>query len=165
MNSYWMIVICMGLGIASTLVGGVFLAFSDFVMRGLGAADASAGVDAMQQINRVVYRSIFLTAFMALVPTTIALVAYGWWIEASNVTILATAAVIYFITVFLVTAFGNVPMNQQLDPMALGEQTTEAYWQHYLSRWTVWNHVRTLGCVTTGVCYFVASVFFASTLK
>jgi len=163
MSSYWMIGICMGLGIASTLVGGVFLAFSDFVMRGLGAAETSAGVDAMQQINRVVYRSVFLTTFMALVPASIGLAAYGWWTEAGNLTILIAAGVTYFVTVFLVTAFGNVPMNQQLDPMALGEQTTEAYWQLYLSRWTIWNHIRTIGCVATGVCYFVAAVFFAST--
>lgn len=163
MSTYWMIGICMALGIASTLVGGVFLTFSDFVMRGLGAAETSAGVDAMQQINRVVYRSVFLTTFMVLVPATIGLAFYVWWTAASrgSLTLLVAAAVIYFAAAFLVTAFGNVPMNQHLDSMEITDSSTEAYWGIYLARWTIWNHVRTIGCVATGVCYFVAAIRLA----
>lgn len=164
MGTYWMIGLCMGLGIASTLVGRVFLAFSDFVMRGLGAAETSAGVDAMQQINRVVYRSVFLKTFLILVPASVGLAVYGWWIEVSrsNLTLLVAAAVVYFVFVFLVTAFGNVPMNRELDSMNVTESSTEAYWGFYLNRWTIWNHVRTVGCVATGICYFVAAIFTAS---
>ena len=47
--------------IATGLVAGVFLTFSDFVMRSLSASEAIAGAEAMQEINRKVYGSIFLT--------------------------------------------------------------------------------------------------------
>jgi uncharacterized membrane protein len=164
MGAHWMIGLCMSLGIASTLVGGVFLAFSDFIMRGLGSADTSAGVEAMQQINRVVYRSVFLTTLLVLVPATIGFAAFGWWTETSRggLTMLVAAAVIYFVTVFLVTAFGNVPMNEHLDEMTIAESSTEAYWKFYLGRWTIWNHLRTIGCVATGICYFAAAIGLAS---
>ena len=52
--------------IATGLVAGVFLTFSDFVMRSLAASEAIAGAEAMQEINRKVYGSIFLTLFLGM---------------------------------------------------------------------------------------------------
>ena len=42
------------------LVAGLFFAFSDFVMRSLGAIPKEHGVRAMQTVNVAVYRSFFL---------------------------------------------------------------------------------------------------------
>ena len=42
--------------LAYALVGGVFLAFSDFVMRPLALTGGAGGVEVMQSINREVLR-------------------------------------------------------------------------------------------------------------
>ena len=46
------------LAMATGLLAGVFLTFSDFVMESLLASKASAGTEAMQIINRKVYHSL-----------------------------------------------------------------------------------------------------------
>ena len=58
------------LALAAALVAGVFLTFSDFVMPSLFAAAPSAGTEAMQIINRKVYRSIFMVLLIGLIPVS-----------------------------------------------------------------------------------------------
>ena len=52
--------LCIGAGI----VGGVFFAFSTFVMKALAQLPASQGVAAMQRISVVVINPLFMGAFM-----------------------------------------------------------------------------------------------------
>ena len=42
--------------LAYALLGGVFLAFSDFIMRSLAHTSGMGGVEVMQVINREVFR-------------------------------------------------------------------------------------------------------------
>ena len=60
MQYSWVVAGLVATTVATGLVAGVFLTFSDFVMRSLRAAEPAAGMDAMQWINRVVYRSVFM---------------------------------------------------------------------------------------------------------
>ena len=161
MNLSWEVWCCLGLGMASAMVGGVFLAFSDFVMRGLGDAEPAHGMEAMQQINRTVYRSIFLTTFMALVPITIGWALYvGIWNVGPIRTLAWAAAGVYLLSVFVVTAAGNVPMNQHLDNLPISGEAFE-YWTVYLRTWTLWNHLRTLGSFVTSFCYLLSAVLIS----
>ena len=57
-------------GLLMALVAGVFLAFSDFVMRSLSDASPRAGIEAMQIINRKVYSSVFLVWLLGLAPVS-----------------------------------------------------------------------------------------------
>ena len=47
------------------LVSGVFLGFSDFIMRSLRVSSPRAGIEAMQQINREVLSSAFVFSLLA----------------------------------------------------------------------------------------------------
>ena len=60
--------------LAYALLGGVFLAYSDFIMRSLSLTRGAGGVEAMQIINREVFRWMFMTLFLgtALVSLLIA---------------------------------------------------------------------------------------------
>ncbi|MGR3685499.1 MAG: anthrone oxygenase family protein, partial [Paracoccaceae bacterium] len=121
-----------GTAVGMALVSGVFLAFSDFVMRSLRRASPTVGIEAMQLINREVYGSAFLVALLGLVPVSGVLAVYavlrieglasGWFVAG---------AAIYGIGVVLVTMLGNVPMNRRLDLMAAEAVETRDYWQHY----------------------------------
>ena len=66
--------------LAYALVGGVFLAFSDFVMRSLALTGGAGGVEAMQSINREVFRWIFMVLFIGLAPVSLFIAGYGGWV-------------------------------------------------------------------------------------
>ena len=153
------IYICLFLGLITALLAGVFQSFSDFVMRGLMRAAPAGGIDSMQQLNRTVFRSFFLASFIALLPISIAFAIYAWIaMEGPAMHLIITAAVIYLPFVFIVTARGNVPMNEKLDKMAPNSKDAAVYWQTYGPVWTRWNTVRTIGSIATAGCYLLAAV-------
>ncbi|MFB9149719.1 anthrone oxygenase family protein [Roseovarius ramblicola] len=134
-----------GTALGMALVAGVFLAFSDFVMRALGLARGLAGVEAMQAINREVYGSAFLVALLGLAPVAVALGLYAVMrAEGSAAPWFIAGAALYVIGTVLVTMLGNVPMNKRLDAMATDAPETLVYWRQYARRWTRFNHLRTL---------------------
>jgi len=53
-------------GLLMALISGVFLSFSDFVMRGLAQAPGTAVATGMIGLNRTGYKSCFLELFMGL---------------------------------------------------------------------------------------------------
>ena len=63
--------------LAYALVAGVFLAFSDFIMRALAHTGGVGGVEAMQVINREVFRWIFVALFIGLAPLSLLIATYG----------------------------------------------------------------------------------------
>ena len=153
----WVVCTCLWLGLASALVGGVFLSFSDFVMRGLTLADPAGGMESMQQLNRTVFRSIFITMFVGLVPATVSFALYAWFrLDGYSQFLVMTAAITYVSSVFLVTGMANVPMNERLDKLSHLSSEGHNYWATYGRAWTRWNHVRTIGSLVTSICLLTA---------
>ncbi|MEO0831151.1 MAG: anthrone oxygenase family protein [Pseudomonadota bacterium] len=135
-------------GLAYALVGGVFLAFSDFIMRSLARTSGAGGVEAMQVINREVFRWIFMTLFIGLAPASLLLAGYGLLFVGDGPGItFALAGLIYFVGCFVVTVLFNVPMNEALARLETGSDAARTYWvETYLPRWTRWNTVRAVAC-------------------
>ena len=130
--------------LAYAALGGVFLAFSDFIMRAL--ARSPGGAEAMQSINREVFRVVFMALFLGMVPMS-ALLALGAWMTAPEPTPFLAAAALYVIGGFAVTAAGNVPLNDRLAGMDPTTPQAQGWWQTvYGPRWTRLNTVRTLAC-------------------
>lgn len=134
--------------LAYALVGGVFLAFSDFILRALSATSGHGGAEAMQAINREVFRWVFMTLFLGLAALSLALIVYAVLIlTGPGGTLIAAAGLVYLLGCFGVTVAFNVPMNEALAGMDLSQDATRAYWTGtYLPRWTFWNTVRTIAC-------------------
>lgn len=134
--------------LAYAIVGGVFLAFSDFIMRSLARTGGVGGVEAMQVINREVFRWVFMVLFLGMAAVSVFVLIYG----AINLTggpgiLIMLGALLYLVGCFAVTIFFNVPMNEALADMDLSADATQDYWTStYLPRWTMWNTVRTLAC-------------------
>ncbi|MEL6359478.1 MAG: anthrone oxygenase family protein [Pseudomonadota bacterium] len=144
--------------ILSAVTGGVFQAFSDFVMRGLLAAAPKSGIDAMQMINRTVMRSTFLAILLGLGPASIIFAMYSAAHAASDVRFwIFLATGIYLIGVLGVTMGFNVPMNNRLATLDASAFEAIGYWREYGRNWTRWNHVRTIGCVAASVSYLIAA--------
>ncbi|HKL46381.1 MAG TPA: anthrone oxygenase family protein [Roseovarius sp.] len=134
--------------LAYALIGGVFLAFSDFIMRSLSHTGGSGGVEAMQVINREVFRWVFMALFLGMAAVSLAIVGFGaTHLDHPAGALILAAGGIYLVGCFGVTVFFNVPMNEALAGMDPSEDATRAYWTGtYLPRWTYWNTVRTIAC-------------------
>lgn len=134
--------------LAYALLGGVFLAFSDFIMRSLALTGGHCGVEAMQAINREVFRWVFMVLFLGMAPVSLLIAGYGAFGPSGPAgTLIMLAGLVYLIGCFGVTVFFNVPMNEALAGMETSSNTTRDYWmQTYVPRWTFWNSVRTLAC-------------------
>lgn len=132
--------------LAYALVSGVFLAFSDFIMRSLALTGGHGGVEAMQVINREVFRWIFMVLFLFMAPVSLIIAAYGaFGLSGPAGTLIMLSGLLYLIGCFGVTVVFNVPMNEALASMETSSESTGDYWRRtYVPRWTFWNSVRTI---------------------
>ena len=143
--------------ISYALIGGAFLAFSDFIMRSLARTSGDGGVEAMLVINEQVFRWVFMALFLVMAPLSLLIAVYGAvWVDGLSGLLMLASGLIYFIGCFCVTAVCNVPMNNALAGMNLGLASTRDYWtKTYLPRWTFWNSVRAIACtVSAGLLLF-----------
>ena len=139
----------LALAVASATLGGVFYAFSSFVMTALGDVAPAEGARAMQRINVDVFCWSFFVLFAGVPLGTVVLAAVGLWRWDPAVSPFVVAAAAVALAALAVTARGNVPLN---DALARADADTEAgqrLWADYLRRWTRWNHVRTAACLAT----------------
>lgn len=160
MTSQWIVVACLAIGMGNAVLSGVFLAFSDFIMRALGAAPPIGGAQAMQAINVAVFRSVFLALFFAMVPATLAMAAIvtlAVTVDAAAQAAIVAGTLVYLVAVVGVTGVGNVPMNERLARLDATDGQTEPYWRHYLSRWTRLNHARTVGSALAAAGFLFAA--------
>ncbi len=147
----WMLLLGYFSALAYAVLGGVFLAFSDFIMRALSVTSGTGGVEAMNAINREVYRYLFMSLFIGMVPVSLIL-AGGAYFAATEPAPFFVAALIYLVGVFVVTAAGNVPMNKMLATIDIASADGLRYWtENYLPGWTFWNSVRSAACLLASV--------------
>jgi uncharacterized membrane protein len=155
----WTLYAILFLALWSAVIGGVFSAFSEFIMAALKQARPAVGIEAMQQINRTVIPTQFVSGILLIPVFALALAAYGTTVfEGVVVVVLYLAAAAYGASVFLMTLVGNVPMNNRLAGLEPDSVEAQAYWAIYVRRWTRLNHYRTLGSILTAGLYIVAAV-------
>jgi uncharacterized membrane protein len=162
--SLWFYILAQLSILAYALIGGVFLAFSDFIMRSLANTTGSGGIAAMQTINREVFRWIFMTLFIGLVPVSAILAGYGLVALPQPAGLLvALAGGLYIAACFGTTALFNVPLNNALADMEPSGEATVEFWNHtYLPRWTFWNSVRAMACVASSALLLIALLAMSS---
>ncbi len=150
--------------LGSALIGGGCFAFSSFVMKALARVPSSEGIAAMQSINVVVINRSFLGAFMGTAVISLGVVGLvlARWSHPSAMFFLG-GAVCYVVGTFLVTMFGNVPLNEQLAAVSATDPAAHEVWGHYLNRWTMWNHVRTVAAMVAALLYTVGLMQYGGT--
>jgi uncharacterized membrane protein len=139
--------------LGAATVGGVFFAFSSFVMKALADLPPAQGIAAMQRINVVVINPWFLGVFMgtALLAVACVVVAVLAWSAPHSAWLLA-AGLLYAVGTFGVTGALNVPRNDRLARLDACSPEAAAYWPAYLREWTRWNLVRTVAALASAAC-------------
>ncbi len=131
--------------VGSAAVGGLFYAFSTFVMRGLDRTEPAEAAVAMRGINveaqaNAPFLVLFLgTGVLALVLGVIAIINRDGYLLAG--------AVLALLPTVITMAF-NVPLNNRLE--------AGLDWTSYLGPWTAWNHVRTVTGLLGRGCWLIA---------
>lgn len=138
-------------------MGGVFVAFSTFVMKGLGRLPAAQAVAAMQAINVAAVTPPFMLGLFGTAAGSVAVsvAALITWGESFAPWLLA-GGLLYLVGAIVLTMAYHVPRNNALagiDPQAPG---SEAHWGRYLREWTAMNHVRALAPLAAAAALTVA---------
>ncbi|WP_221892871.1 anthrone oxygenase family protein [Parasphingopyxis marina] len=159
MTNEWPLYFCLFLALWSAVIGGVFSAFSEFVMSGLLKTTPAGGIEAMQHINRDVIKTQFVAGILSIALFSALFAIYSVTVfEGAALTTLILAPIVYLPSVFLMTMFGNVPMNNKLERLDHSTAEAEAYWAEYSRKWTRLNHLRSLGSILTAGLYIIAAI-------
>jgi uncharacterized membrane protein len=137
-----------GTALGSGLVAGAFLVFSVLVMPALAVLPTADGVRAMQSVNRVAVRPLFMTLLFGTGVVSLLLGALEL-AGGARPAVLA-AATLYLVGVLGVTVAGNVPLNEALARSPAGAEPPGG-WTRWLRRWTVWNTVRSLAALVGAI--------------
>jgi uncharacterized membrane protein len=136
------------------VVGGVFYAFSSFVMPGLERLPAAQGIAAMKEINITAEHPAFMVAFMGTTALCLYLGVRGVldWGD-TRATLLVAGSTLYLLGSFVLTVAYNVPLNNELATVSPHAADAAHHWQVYLDRWTWANHVRGATSIGAAAAY------------
>jgi len=141
------------------LVGGVFFAFSSFVMRALADLPPAAGIAAMQRIDIVVINPWFMTPFLGTAILCVGVcIATVFGVFATAPILIYFGSALYVIGTFGVTIVFNVPRNNTLASVEPAAGSAEEVWRDYVKSWTRWNHVRTAAAILAAGAFAMALI-------
>lgn len=139
------------------LVAGVFFAFSTFVMPALARLPPAQGIAAMQSINVKAINPLFMGALFGTAAgcAWLGVIALQSWHEPGAVYLLA-GSLLYLAGTVGVTIGLNVPLNNALAAVRTDSVEGAKLWRQYLSRWTAWNHLRTVAALAAAAAFTIA---------
>ncbi len=137
--------------VALWLIAGIFLAFSDFVMKSLNRMEEAAAIEAMQSINLWVYRSVFMIGLYSM--TLVSLVVIVLWGFANGPVQFAIGGALFLSGVIFVSGAGNIPLNHQLAVLNANELASKEFWIGYVQKWSALNHLRVAGSVLAALSF------------
>jgi len=142
------------------LIGGVFFAFSTFVMRALAALPPAQGIAAMKSVNIAVLNPMFLGVFLGTAVSCVLLAVSSLltWQKPGAALLLAGSA-LYLLGTFVVTMVCNVPRNDALATLDPASVESARFWAEYVAGWTLWNHVRTIAAIAAATLLVIALWF------
>ena len=137
-------------------IGGVYFAFSFFVMQSLKKTSAPDAIRTMNTINLVILNSpfmilFFFSSFIAFILFLENLILYKLMSNEGF------SSLIFLLGMFICTATKNVPLNNKLADFDFNDSNynPEIEWNDYYKNWIKWNHVRTTSCFTSMVLLLI----------
>lgn len=141
------------------LVGGVFFAFSTFIMAALARLPSREGMAAMQSINVTVITPLFMLALFGTGAACLVLAGYSLIAaRRPDTPYFLTGGLLYFLGNVVVTLVFNVPRNNALAAADPASADGARVWADYLVTWTRWNHVWTATALAAAAIFMFALV-------
>ncbi len=144
--------------LTAALLGGIFYAFSSFVMPALGRIPPDEGIRAMQRINVDVLTPSFYAVFFGapILALGLGVRAVLDWHDPSAVYCAVGAAIL--VGGFLVTLLGNVPLNNALAGVDAAHVDASEAWRGFAAPWVRWNHVRAAVSLAGAAAFLAAAL-------
>jgi uncharacterized membrane protein len=146
------------LGLSTLLTGllaGVFFTWTNAITPGIGRLDDVSYLQAFQHMNRTILNPLFYIVIISPIFLS-PLSAYLY--KSSNpfmIRILIAASVIYFLGVFVVTMYGNIPLNIKLDNLQLSTISSENA-KIFRDKYEVrWNNLHLIRTITSSTSFFL----------
>ncbi|NJS13437.1 MAG: DUF1772 domain-containing protein [Sphingopyxis sp.] len=143
---------------ACGVMAGIYFAFSVFIMKAFASMPGPSGAVAMRAINDVILKTAFMPLFFlstALCAVLSIFAAFNWEDRGSG--IILSAALLYVVGMFVVTAAFNVPLNNKLAALNMQTIDVEITWKSYVQIWTNYNHIRAVSSL--GACLLFAYAY------
>ena len=144
--------------ITTGLVAGLLFGFACGVMPGLRRVDDAAFVAVMQSINRRILNGWFLVCFVGAPVLTAATLVVELTGDSNRVGPIVAGFVLTVVS-YLITAAGNVPLNNGLDSAGTTTDPSAAR-ARFEAPWVRWNIARAMA--STGACGFLVCALAVS---
>jgi uncharacterized membrane protein len=142
------------------VIAGLFFTFSTFVITALDRTGYANGIVAMNSINVVILKSLFIPVFYATTLASLLLAGlslFQW--RDGGATALLAGGIIYVVGMFGVTVIFNVPLNNALAATDPSSADAAGMWARYVRDWNLWNHVRTIASLIAAILFVFALRF------
>jgi uncharacterized membrane protein len=145
--------------VLNALSTGFFFAWSVSVLLGTKKVGHLTYLETMQSINREVLNPAFFIVFFG------SLIALGitTYLQFNNKTVFVlvlASTIIYLIGTFGVTAFGNVPLNNELDALNITKLNLlelKNFRAYYESTWNHYHSIRTFSSMVSFILLLIAT--------
>lgn len=141
------------------LSAGLFYAWSVSVIPGTQKVVDSTYLETMQSINRAILNpAFFLIFFGSIIFLSIGSI-YQFNANKTTFWLMLTSSIFYLVGTVGVTALGNVPLNDQLDVLNLGEMTSNKileFRNFYETNWNRLHLIRTVFAVASFMLSVIA---------
>lgn len=133
--------------------------FACAITGALRRLDDDTYVRTFRAINTVILNGWFLSVFLGAPLSALGVVAVGIWGSGVGSLTLVVAGAVCSALTFVITAAGNVPLNQALDaaPIDTPERRQTARLA-FETRWNYWNIARTITSTGAVACLAAAAV-------
>ena len=136
----------------SGLIAGLLYSYSCSVNVGLKTLSNTEYIKAMQSINIAIQNPIFFLAFMGLLIVFPITTFQLYQQQTNSFYLFVTAMVTYFVAVFGVTIFFNVPLNEQLAKFSIltaNENEILLMRQKFENPWNTYHSIRTVASIVS----------------
>ncbi|MBW1295018.1 DUF1772 domain-containing protein [Aquimarina litoralis] len=145
--------------VLNALSAGFFFSWSVSVILGTKKVSDFTYLETMQHINREILNPVFFIVFIgSLITLMITTFMYFnikpifWFVLASTI--------VYLIGTFGITAFGNVPLNNQLDALDIAKLSTlelKNFRGYYERSWNYYHNIRTVSGLISFILLLIAT--------
>ena len=141
------------------LMAGIFFTWSNAVKPGIGKLSDLEYLRSLQSMNRVILNKAFIGIFLGAIIAVALVPIFHFKIAPNSIFwLLLLAPVIYWIGVFGVTVFGNIPLNEILDKINLESITSEEIKALRTSIEVKWNNLNLIRSISSGITFLLLIV-------
>ena len=136
------------------IMAGIFFTWSNAVKPGIGKLSDLEYLNALQSMNRVILNGAFLIVFVGAIIAVALVPLFHFHLYPKNIFwLFICILLIYWIGVFGITVFGNIPLNEILDKTNLETITLEEIKAFRSTIENKWNNFNLIRSISSGITF------------